>query len=193
MPARRMWICVGGCQLRGFKGVDGRSGGRRTVLSFSPFLLVGTFFHGSQPQPTSRPPGVWYILKLSPSPTLVTWPKIVRRRRKEGEMLGASGKRRRYRRWKRTASRIPLVNSRVGTRVLSSVKAAQSRSEPELFVDGAVSEDEDEELCSTSSFLSLFDSDLHGGHRMTSPAAESRWWDEDWRLSGDSSDRRGRS
>lgn len=83
-------------------------------------------------------------------------------------MLGASGNRRRYCRWKRTARRIPLVKSSVGTRVLGSVKAAQSRGESGLFVDGAVWEEEDEELCCSGSLLSLFDTELHGGHRMTS-------------------------
>lgn len=31
---------------------------KRTVLSFSPSLLLGTLRHGSQPQPASLPPGV---------------------------------------------------------------------------------------------------------------------------------------
>lgn len=80
--------------------------------------------------------------------------------------------------------------------VLGSVKAAQSRGELGLFVDGAVWEGEDEELCCSCFLLSLFDSELHGGHRMTThvPAvAGISVWDEDWRLSGENGDRRGGS
>lgn len=128
--------------------------GPRTVLSFKPFLAVGTFFHGSQPQPARRPPGVWKTRKLSPSPTLVTWPKTLRRRRNEGEILGASGILRRYERWNRIVRRIPLVRMRVGTRVLSSVNAFQSKME--LF----------ELVC----FSSLVDSELHGSLRITTHA-----------------------
>lgn len=128
--------------------------GPRTVLSLRPFLAVGTFFHGSQPQPARRPPGVWKTRKLSPSPTLVTWPKTLRRRRNEGEILGASGILRRYERWNRIVRRIPLVRMRVGTRVLSSVKAFQSRME--LF----------ELVCLSS----LVDSELHGSLRITTHA-----------------------
>jgi hypothetical protein len=84
--------------LAGTAPSEQHCGERRTVLSFKSFLFVGTFFHGNQPHPAILPPGVWKILKLSPSPTLVTFPKIERWRRKEGEMLGASGIRRRYRR-----------------------------------------------------------------------------------------------
>lgn len=58
--------------FRKAKAVSKPGGRERTVLSFNSFFVVGTFFHGNQPHPASLPPGVWYILKLSPSPTLVT-------------------------------------------------------------------------------------------------------------------------
>lgn len=63
-----------------------------------------------------------------------------------------------------------LVNSSVGMSVLGSVKAAQSRSELVLFVDGAGWEDEDAELRCSGSLSSLVDLELHGGHRMTTHA-----------------------
>ena len=51
---------------------------RLTVLPLSFFLSLGT--RRSQPQPARRPPGVWKRWKPSPSPTLVTLPKRLRRR-----------------------------------------------------------------------------------------------------------------
>ena len=97
----------------------------RTVLSFNSRFAVGTFFHGNQPHPASLPPGVWYNLKLSPSPTLVTWPKTLFRRKYEDGILTASGKRRR-RLLRRKARRIEVVRTAVGMMVRSSNQADQS-------------------------------------------------------------------
>jgi hypothetical protein len=60
----------------------------------------------------------------------------------------------------RTEIRIPLVRRRVGTRVLGSRKARQSRTELGLFA---------EEL-QIDCFSSLVDSELHGGHLITAHA-----------------------
>ena len=131
-------------------------------------MFVGTFFHGNQPHPANLPPGVWYIRKLSPSPTLVTFPNTVRRRSHEGEMLGASGNRRRKRRWNRMATRMPLVKTRDEISVRGSVKAFQSRMAL-LLSEGCVGSDFCNELKKLLSceLLSVFDSELHGDHRMT--------------------------
>jgi hypothetical protein len=61
----------------------------------------------------------------------------------------------------RTEIRIPLVKRRVGTRVLGSRKARQSRTGLGLFVA--------EEL-QIDCFSSLVDSELHGGHLITAHA-----------------------
>lgn len=111
-----------------------------TVLSLRSFLDVGTFFQGNHPHPASFPPGVWYILKLSPSPTLVTRPNRLRLRIKAGEMLLASGKRRKRRR-RRTRARIEPVRITVGINVLVSLKAAQSVAFNDLFQSRGGSED----------------------------------------------------
>lgn len=95
------------------------------MLSFSSFFVVGTFLQGNQPHPASRPPGVWYIRKLSPSPTLVTLPSRLFRRKYEGGMLAASGKRRRSRRT-RSAARIEVVRIAVGIMVRKSTQSDQS-------------------------------------------------------------------
>jgi hypothetical protein len=63
----------------------------------------------------------------------------------------------------RTEIRIPLVRRRVGTRVLGSRKARQSRTELESLL---LLEDELQIVC----FSSLFDSELHGGHLITAHA-----------------------
>lgn len=64
--------------------------------------------------------------KLSPSPTLVTYPRRLLRRKYPGAMSTASGKRRRKRRWTCTTNRIPLVRRTVGMRFRGSVNWAQS-------------------------------------------------------------------
>ena len=115
-------------------------GGGVTVLSFRSFLDVGTFFQGTHPHPASFPPGVWYILKLSPSPTLVTCPNRLRLRINAGEMLLASLKRRRRRRI-RTRARIEPVRITVGISVRGSLNAAQSIAFSDLFQSRGGSED----------------------------------------------------
>lgn len=138
---------------------------------------MGTLFQGNQPHPANLPPGVWYSLKPSPSPTLVTWPKMVLFRKYDGEMLTASGKRRRYRRWICSAPIIPVVRIRVGIRVLGSVNAAQSIALSDLS----------QFFWFCSSCLSrACDSEAHGGHRMTAHAPRTwcfteelvvEWWE----------------
>lgn len=60
--------------------------------------------------------------------------------------------------------RIPLVRTRVGRIVLASVNAVQSRMELGLF---AAEETQELGVCFCSS---LVDSELHGGHRITTHA-----------------------
>ena len=64
-----------------------------TVLSFNSFLSFGTLLPGIQPQPVNLPPGVWNNRKLSPSPTLVTFPKRLLFLQKAGWMREACGMR----------------------------------------------------------------------------------------------------
>lgn len=122
-------------------------GPKHTVRSFSSFFDVGILFHGSHPHPARRPPGVWYIRKLSPSPTLVTRPSRLRRRKDDGEMFVAWGMRRKYLRCTWMTRRIPLVRRTVGTRFWGSLKCSQSvalRSESH-FRGGPAEEEEEED------------------------------------------------
>lgn len=88
-------------------------------------------------------------------------------------MLGASGTRRRYRLCMRMANRIPLVRRIVGTRVLGSMKAVQSRglfgwdAELELELEPI---NELKRLLFSCSVSSLCDLELHGGHRISDHA-----------------------
>lgn len=87
-------------------------------------------------------------------------------------MLGASGTRRRYRLCMRTASNIPLVRRTVGTSVLGSMKADQSRA---LLGWGAELEESEPinelaRLVFSCCVSSLCDLELHGGHRISTHA-----------------------
>jgi hypothetical protein len=94
----------------------------RTVCLANSSLLVGTLFPGSQPHPAILPPGVWYSLKLSASPTLVTWPNRPLRRKYCGLTWFTVGMRRRYVLYRRTPATVDIVNARDGIRVRGSIK-----------------------------------------------------------------------